>query len=89
MSKPEKRPVHIAEIKKTYKGTEYTSVYLRRTFREGGKVQHETVGNLSDLPDDLLATIKRRLATGLPLASACREKGSERKWLGPTDENVM
>ena len=67
MSKPEKRPVHIAEIKKTYKGTEYTSVYLRRTFREGGRVQHETVGNLSDLPDDLLATIKRRLATGLPL----------------------
>ena len=67
MSKPEKRPVHIAEIRKTCKGTEYISVYLRRTFREGGKVQHETVGNLSDLPDDLLVVIKRRLAAGLPL----------------------
>ena len=67
MSKPEKRPVHIAEIRKTCKGTEYISVYLRRTFREGGKVQHETVGNLFDLPDDLLVVIKRRLAAGLPL----------------------
>ncbi len=67
MSKPDKRPVHIAEIKKTHKGKVHVSTYLRRTFREDGKVKHETVGNLSDLPDDLLAVIKKRLASKQPL----------------------
>ncbi len=67
MSKPEKRPVHVAEIKKTYKGKVHVSTYLRRTFREGGKVKHETVANISDLPDDLLAVIKKRLASKQPL----------------------
>ena len=67
MSKPDKRPVHVAEIKKTYKGKVHVSTYLRRTFREDGKVKHETVANISDLPDDLLAVIKNRLATGQPL----------------------
>ena len=67
MSKPNKRPVHVAEIKKTYKGKLHVSTYLRRTFREDGKVKHETVANISDLPDDLLAVIKNLLATGQPL----------------------
>ena len=67
MSKPHKRPVHVAEIKKTWKGKVHVSTYLRRTFREDGKVKHETVANISDLPDDLLAVIKNRLATGQPL----------------------
>jgi transposase len=68
MSIPNKRPVHVAQIKKTYKGKVHVSTYLRRTFREDGKVKHETVGNLSDLPDDLIAVIKNRLATNKPLA---------------------
>ena len=67
MSKPNKRPVHVAEIKKTYKGKMHVSTYLRRTFRQDGKVKHETVANISDLPDDLLAVIKNRLASGRPL----------------------
>jgi len=67
MSKPDKRPVHVAEIKKTYKGKVHVSTYLRRTFREDGKVKHETVANISDLPDDLIAVIKNRLATSQPL----------------------
>ena len=67
MSKPNKRPVHVAEIKKTYKGKVHVSTYVRRTFRQDGKVMHETVANISDLPDDLLAVIKNRLATGQPL----------------------
>ena len=67
MSSPNKRPVHVAEIKKTYKGKVHVSTYLRRTFRQDGKVKHETVANISDLPDDLLAVIKNRLATGQPL----------------------
>ena len=34
---------------------------LRRTYREGGKVKHQTLGNLSHLPADLIDTIRRRL----------------------------
>ena len=67
MSKPGKRPVHVAEIKKTYKGKVHVSTYLRRTFREDGKVKHETVANISDLPDDLLTVIKKRLDSKQPL----------------------
>jgi len=39
---------------------------LRHTYREDGKVKHLTVGNLSDLPDDLIEVIRKRLA-GQPL----------------------
>ena len=30
---------------------EYESAYLRRTYRDGGKVRHETLANLSGLPE--------------------------------------
>lgn len=43
---------------------------LRRTFREDGKVKHETLGNLSDLPADLIDAMKQRLETGRPLVEA-------------------
>lgn len=49
-------------VKKTYKGKEYTSVLLRCSFRKDGKVKHQTLGNLSDLPPDVIDFIKRRLA---------------------------
>lgn len=62
MSSPERRSVHIATISKTYQGKTYTSVLLRRTFRENGKVKHETLGNLSDLPADVIEFIRKRLA---------------------------
>ena len=60
MSSP-KRRVHIATITKTHNGKTYTSVLLRRTYRENGKVKHETLGNLSDLPPDVLDFMRRRL----------------------------
>ena len=68
MGKSEPRKVHIAEIKSTRNGVTYTSVYLRRTFREDGKVKHETLGNLSDLPRDLIELMRQRLAQGEPLS---------------------
>jgi transposase len=34
---------------------------LRRSYREKGKVKHQTLGNLSHLPPDLIDTIRRRL----------------------------
>ena len=61
MKTPERRRVHIQTVTKSYKGKTYTSVLLRRTYREGGKVKHETLGNLSDLPPDVLEFIRGRL----------------------------
>jgi len=45
---------HIAEVKRVYKGATYTTTLLRRTFREDGKVKHETLGNLTHLPADAI-----------------------------------
>jgi len=61
-----KRAVHVATIKREYKGKTYVTHLLRHTYREDGKVKHLTVGNLSDLPDDLIDVIRKRLA-GEPL----------------------
>ena len=69
MSTQNPRRVHVATIKKTYKGRVHTTHLLRRTFRKDGKVQHETLGNLSDLPPDLIEIIRRRLASDQPLAA--------------------
>lgn len=54
--------LRVETVRKTVKGKEYTSVLLRRSFRKDGKVQHETVGNLSRLPPDVIEFIKRRLS---------------------------
>jgi transposase len=43
---------------------------LRRTYREGKQVKHETLGNLSHLPPDLIATIRRRLRGEIPPGTA-------------------
>jgi transposase len=61
-----KRAVHIATVKRVYKGKTYVTHLLRHTYREDGKVKHLTLGNLSDLPDDLIDVIRKRLA-GDPL----------------------
>lgn len=54
-------PVHVATTQRTYKGKVYQTHLLRRSYREGGKVKHQTLGNLSHLPPDLIDTIRRRL----------------------------
>src|SRR3954447_21843629 len=68
------RAVHVAKVTNTVKGVTYTSYYLRRTFRHEGKVRHETLGNLSDLPDHVIDLISRSLKgeTFLPAADAFR-----------------
>ena len=63
-----KRAVHVATVKREYRGKTYVTHLLRHTYREDGKVKHLTVGNLSDLPDDLIDVIRKRLA-GEPLAA--------------------
>ena len=61
-----KRAVYIQTVTKTVKGKTYVSHLLRHSYREDGKVKHLTLGNLSDLPEDLIALMRKRLA-GDPL----------------------
>jgi hypothetical protein len=54
--------VHVATIKTRYKDREYVSHLLRRSYREGGKVKHENLGNLSHLPPESIEALRRSLA---------------------------
>src|SRR5215831_1152460 len=55
--------VHVVRVKKIGyvdkqgRARDYSSAYLRRTFREAGQVKNETVANLSVLPDHLIDLI--------------------------------
>src|SRR6201993_5500963 len=55
--------VHVVRVRKTgyvdKQGRErdYCSAYLRRTYREAGKVKNETVANISALPEHVIALI--------------------------------
>ena len=62
-----RRAVHVATITRTHNGKTYQTHLLRRTYREGGKVKHETLGNLSDLPLDAIDYIRKRLRGEPPL----------------------
>jgi len=53
--------VHVATTTRKCKGKVYQSFLLRRSFRDGGKVKHETVGNLSHLPMHVIDLIRRAL----------------------------
>jgi hypothetical protein len=54
---------HVATIKTKGKdGAQYTSYLLRRSYREGGKVRHENLGNLSHLPPEIIDVIRAMLA---------------------------
>jgi transposase len=64
--------VHVATTSRTYKGKLYQTHLLRRTFRVGAQVKHETLGNISHLPPELVELIRRSLAGEkfLPLTQA-------------------
>ena len=58
--------MHVATVKSRYVGKSgqervYESHLLRRTFREDGKVKHETLANLSALPDEQIELVRRSL----------------------------
>ena len=57
-----RKKLRVETIKKTVKGKVYTSVLLRCSFRQDGKVKHETLGNLTQLPPDVIDFMKRRLS---------------------------
>ena len=55
--------VHVIRVSKTGyvdkqgRRKDYSSAYLRRTYRDGGKVKNETVANLSALPGHVIDLI--------------------------------
>ena len=76
-------PAHVVTTKRTYKGRTYkgrtyVTHLLRRSYREGGAVKNETLGNLSHLPDHLIEIIRRSLKgeTFVPLGQAFGITGS-------------
>ena len=69
--------VHVSTTRRHYKGKVYETTLLRRSYREGGKVRNETVGNLSHLPPEIIAAIRAMLA-GRALVDAGAELAVER-----------
>jgi hypothetical protein len=58
--------VHVVRVRKTHvdkqgQRREYTSAYLRRTYRDGATVRNETVANLSMLPPEAVDAIEATL----------------------------
>ena len=67
--------VHVVRVTKTGyvdkqgRRKDYSSAYLRRTYREAGKVKNETVANISALPDHVIDLIDAGLK-GTPMVPA-------------------
>jgi Transposase DDE domain len=66
--------MHVARIKSSHtdkqgRRRDYESRLLRRTYRDGGKVRHETLANLTKLPDHVVDAVEAALK-GEVLAAA-------------------
>jgi Transposase DDE domain len=71
--------VHVATTRRHYKDTVYETTLLRRSYREGGRVKTETLGNLSHLPPETIELIRRSLKgeTFAPAAQAAARFGPD------------
>jgi hypothetical protein len=66
--------MHVARIKSSHvdkagRRRDYQSVYLRRSYREGAKVKHQQLANLSALPAEAITAIEAVLS-GVSLVAA-------------------
>jgi hypothetical protein len=64
--------VHVVTTRRHYKDKVYETTLLRRSYRQGGKVKSETVGNLSHLPAEAIAAI-RQILKGEQLVAAASQ----------------
>lgn len=53
--------VHVVTTVRKYKDREYRAHLLRHSYREGGKVKKETLGNITVLGDELVAVVRAGL----------------------------
>lgn len=54
-------PIHVVTNRRQGKHREYVTHLLRRSWREGGKVRNETVGNISHLPEEVVELVRLAL----------------------------
>ena len=53
--------MYIEEIKKQQGNKVYTSILIRESYRDNGKVKHRTVANISKLPAEHVRQLKASL----------------------------
>ncbi len=53
--------MHVAVVPSRQKGRVYSSVLVRQSYREGGKVKHRTLANLSKLPAPVVDAVRAML----------------------------
>jgi transposase len=53
--------MHVAKIERRHGDRVYTSHLVRRSVREGKRVRHETIANVSKLPPEAIEALKRAL----------------------------
>ena len=61
--------MHVAKITRRYRDREYDSYLVRRSIRDGRRVRHETIANVSRLPRDAIEALTLALK-GVALAPA-------------------
>jgi transposase len=54
--------MHVATTTRRHGDRVYTTTLVRQSYREGGKVRHRTLANLSHLPEETVALVKASLA---------------------------
>jgi hypothetical protein len=70
--------MHVAKIRRRHEDREYVSHLVRRSIREGTRVRHETIANISRLPAEAIEALTLALkgARLLPAGEAFRIKRS-------------
>ncbi len=70
--------MHVVTTRRHYKGRVYETHLLRRSYRDGGRVKNETLGNLSHLPAPVIDLVRRALRgeTFVPAAERLEVLGS-------------
>ena len=53
--------MHVVTTRRQYKDKIYETHLLQRSYREDGKVKHETLANLSHLPIHIIQSVKAQL----------------------------
>jgi Transposase DDE domain len=53
--------MHVARVRRVHGETEYVSVLLRQSYREGSSVKHRTLASLTALPETVIEAIERSL----------------------------
>ena len=81
-------PVHVATTKRRYKDKVYETHLLRRTFREDGKVKHETLGNISHLPPHVIDLVRRALRGEIPPKASAGGLGDDGENVGSRERSA-